>query len=50
MTLVTQKLNRERIYKVVQCRVADEPTVHMPVVPYMDPRIKIWLQRAEMIT
>ena len=50
MTLATQTLNRERIYKVVQCRVADEPTVHMPVAPHMDPRIKVCLERAELIT
>ncbi len=50
MSVATQKLNRERIYKVVQIREADEPTVQMPVVAYMDPRIKICLERAQLIT
>ncbi len=50
MTVTTEKLNTERIYKVIQIREAEEPTVYVPVVPTLDPSVKICLERAEFVT
>ena len=50
MSLAAQALNSQRIYKVINIRVADQPSVHKPIKPTLDTRVKICLERAELVT
>jgi|GEM_PF-154154 len=50
MSLSTQTLNDDRIYKIIQLRESEEPTVNVPCVQSVDAAVKICLERAELIT
>ncbi len=50
MSTATQTLNSERVYRVIHIKVAEEPNVHVPIKPTLDSRVKICLERAELVT
>ncbi len=50
MSTITETLNSSRIHRVIHIRVAENPTVHVPIEPTLDPRVKICLERAELVT
>jgi len=50
MSAATQTLNSERLYRVIHIRTAETPDVHVPIEPTLDPRVKICLERAELVT
>ncbi len=50
MSVITQTLNSERLYRVIHIRTADNPNVHRPIDCVLDPRVKICLERAELVT
>jgi len=50
MSTYTQALNKDRLYKVVHIREAENPTVHKPIVSTMNSSVKICLKRARLVT
>lgn len=50
MSVTTQALNSKRIYKVINIGVAEPPSVRKPIKAKLDKRVKICLERAELVT
>ncbi|KQC08762.1 MAG: hypothetical protein APR62_00140 [Smithella sp. SDB] len=50
MSVATQALNSQRIYKVINIDVAERPAVRKPIKAKLDKRVKICLERAKLVT
>lgn len=50
MSVATQALNSQRIYKVINIDVAERPSVRKPIKAKLDKRVKICLERAKLVT